>query len=464
MTESLPRILVVDDERDMLATCQKMLSLRPYQVDCAENGKAALLLYQEYRHDLVVVDLRMPDIDGMEVMERLHRMRNDQLVVVITAYASVENAIQAVRRGAFDFIRKPFKMDELLLVVERALRFKALQDENRQLQARLTESFHAERIVGDSPVLREVLIKLRKVSEVDIPVLICGETGTGKELFAHTIHENSRRREKVFVAVDCAALPEPLLESELFGHEKGAFTGAFQTKPGLLEVASGGTLLLDEIGEMPPNLQVKLLRALQEGRIRRLGGNQERPFDVRVVCATHRDIESMVRDGSFREDLYYRINVVRIDVPPLRDREGDVHLLANHFFELFQSKVTKRLEGISAAALFILEEYNWPGNVRELRHAIERACTLTEFTQILPEDLPPAILAAVEEKEIVVSSGDFARAKREIIEDFERKYVARMLNHTAGNVTEAAQLSGLSRPAFHRLMSKYQITSSSFKG
>ncbi|MBI2821074.1 MAG: sigma-54-dependent Fis family transcriptional regulator [Acidobacteria bacterium] len=312
--------------------------------------------------------------------------------------------------------------------------------------------------------MKDALIKLRKVSEVEIPVLICGESGTGKELFARTIHENSRRREKAFVAVDCAALPEPLLESELFGHERGAFTGAVQSKPGLLEVASGGTLMLDEIGEMTPNLQVKLLRALQEGSVRRLGGNQERPFDVRILCATHRDIEKMVGDGSFRDDLYYRINAVRIDAPPLRDREGDVHLLANHFFQLFQSKVSKRLEGISAAALLILEEYDWPGNVRELHHAIERACTLTESTQILPEDLPPAILAAVEDKEITSSTGDFAKTKREVIEGFERTYVARMLNRTGGNVTEAARLSGLSRPAFHRLMSKYQVTSSSFKG
>lgn len=459
-----PRILIVDDEKDMLETCRKILSLHSYQVDIAERGEAALSLYRQDRYDLVIIDLKMPEMDGMEVMKHLHQIKKDQLVILITAYASVESAIEAVRCGAFDFIRKPFKMDELLLVVERALRFKALQDENERLQTGLQESFQAGKIVGSSPALKEALIKLRKVSEVEIPVLICGESGAGKELFARTIHENSRRREKLFVAVDCAALPEPLLESELFGYERGAFTGAVQAKKGLLEVASGGTLMLDEIGELPLSLQVKLLRALQEGCVRRLGGNEERPFDVRILCATHRDIETMVREGSFREDLYYRINVVRIDAPPLRDREGDIHLLANHFFELFQSKVSKHLEGISAAARMILEEYDWPGNVRELRHAIERACTLTESTQILPEDLPPAILAAVEDRGVLASSGDFARSKGDIVEDFERKYVAKMLNHTGGNVTEAARLSGLSRPAFHRLMSKYQITSSSFKG
>ncbi|MBI4446706.1 MAG: sigma-54-dependent Fis family transcriptional regulator [Acidobacteria bacterium] len=460
---SLARILVIDDEKDMLETCRKIFSLHSYKADTAERGEAALSLCQQHHYDLAIIDLKMPDMDGMEVMKRLLQIRKDQLIIFITAFASVESAIQAVRGGAFDFLRKPFKMDELILVVERALRFKALQDENQRLQRGLQESFQVGKIVGKSPVLQEALIKLRKVSEVEIPVLICGESGTGKELFARTIHANSRRREKMFLAVDCASLPEPLLEGELFGYEKGAFTGAVQTKRGLLEVASGGTLMLDEIGEMPLNLQVKLLRALQEGCVRRLGGDQERPFDIRLLCATHRDLETMVNHGSFREDLYYRINVVRIDAPPLRERQGDVHLLATHFFESFRSKVSKRLEGISAAALLILESYDWPGNVRELRHAIERACTLTESTHIVPEDLPPSILAAVEEKETVTSSSDFARAKREIIEDFERKYVARMLSHTAGNVTEAARLSGLSRPAYHRLMSKYQITSSTFK-
>ena len=463
ISNDVPRILVVDDEKDMLDTCRKILSLRSYAVDVADRGEAALDLYREHKHDLVIIDLRMPQMDGMQVMDLIHHRNKNQLVVLITAYASVENAMQAVRCGAFDFIRKPFKIDELLLVVERALRFKALQDENQRLQESLQESFHSERIVGKSPALREAVLKLRKVSEVEVPVLICGESGTGKELLARTIHENSPRRDKRFVAVDCGALPEPLLESELFGYERGAFTGAVQLKEGLLEVASGGTVMLDEIGDMPLNLQVKLLRALQEGYIRRLGAHQERRIDIRIICATHRDIEKMVREGSFREDLYYRINVIRIDAPPLRDREGDIHLLANHFFEMFRSKVSKRLEGISAAAHLILEEYEWPGNVRELRHAIERACTLTESTQILPQDLPPSVLAAVEEKDSVSSGGDFVQAKHEVIEDFERKYLVRMLTHTAGNVTEAARLSGLKRSAFHRLMSKYQIVSSGFK-
>lgn len=461
--QTSPRILVVDDQKDMLETCRKMLTFGSYQVDVSERPEEALQLYREHGHDVVIVDLRMPEMDGLQLMKHLHQIRKDQLVVMITAFATVENAIQAVQSGAFDFIRKPFKMEDLLVVVERALRFKALQDENRKLQQRLSESFQAENIVGKSLALKEALLKLRKVCEVDVPVLITGETGTGKELFARAIHENSLRKQKPFLAIECAALPENLLESELFGYERGAFTGAVQSKAGLFEVASGGTVLLDEIGEMSLNLQAKLLRCLQEECVRRLGGNQERKIDVRLLAATNRDIEAMVQEGQLREDLYYRINVVHISVPPLRDREGDVPLLANHFFDMFRSKLTKNLEGISAAALLILEEYDWPGNVRQLCNVIERACTLTESTQILPQDLPPSILSAVEEKQSVSGSGDFQQAKQSLIEHFERSYILKMLTRSEGNVTDAARFSGMGRSAFHRLMSKYEITSTHFK-
>jgi DNA-binding NtrC family response regulator len=459
----LPRILVVDDEQDMLETCQKMLSFRSYHVDITQQPEQALQLFAENPPDLMILDLKMPQMNGLELMKRIHQTKGDQLVVFITAHASVENAMQAVRAGAFDFIRKPFKMDDLLLVVDRALRFKMLQDENRRLQEKLHEAFRADRIVGSSGVLKEALVRLRKVCEVDVPILISGESGTGKELFAWTIHENSIRKEKPFLVVNCAALPEPLLESELFGYEKGAFTGAATRKAGLLEAASGGTVLLDEIGEMSPNLQAKLLRSIQEGCVRRLGGNQEQRVDVRIISATHRDIEAMVKERSFREDLYYRINVVAITVPPLRDRMGDIPRLANYFFDEISSRVSKNIEGISAAALLILEEYDWPGNVRELRNAIERAYTLAESTQILPQDLPPAILSAVEEKDMSVGRGDFHETKLALIEDFERKYLESMLSRTRGNVTEAARFSGLSRPVFHRLMSKFGINSADFK-
>ncbi len=461
--QTSPRILVVDDQKDMLETCRKMLTFRSYQVDVSERPEEALQLYREHGHDVVIVDLRMPEMDGLQLMKHLHQIQKDQLVVMITAFATVESAIQAVQAGAFDFIRKPFKMEDLLVVVERALRFKALQDENRKLQQKLSESFQAEKIVGNSLVLKEALLKLRKVCEVDVPVLITGETGTGKELFARAIHENSLRKQKPFLAIDCAALPENLLESELFGYERGAFTGAVQSKAGLFEVASGGTVLLDEIGEMSLNLQAKLLRCLQEGCIRRLGGNQERKVDVRLLAATHRDIEAMVQEGQLREDLYYRINVVHITVPPLRDREGDIPLLANHFFDMFRLKLTKNLEGISAAALLVLEEYDWPGNVRQVCNVIERACTLTESTQILPQDLLPSILSAVEEKKSVSGSGDFQQEKQSLIEDFERSYILKMLTRSEGNVTEAARFSGMGRSAFHRLMSKYEIASTHFK-
>ncbi|MFQ5738184.1 MAG: sigma-54-dependent transcriptional regulator [Acidobacteriota bacterium] len=463
MTQAHARILVVDDERDMLETCRKMLALHSYEVDVSERPEQALRLYQEVTHDLVILDLKMPGMDGRELMRRILELKKDQVVIMITAYASVENALQAVKTGAFDFVRKPFRMADLTVVVERALRFKALRDENRQLQQQLERSFSSGNIVGRSPALKEALLHLQKVAEVDVPVLIWGESGTGKELFSRAIHENCHRKGKPFLAVDCAALPENLLESELFGYERGAFTGAVRSKAGLFEVASGGTLLLDEIGEMSLNLQAKLLRTLQEGRVRRLGGNEERVVDTRILAATHRDIEAMLKRGEFRHDLYYRINVVRIDIPPLREREGDVPLLADHFFKMFRSKITKHIEGISAAAMLILEEYDWPGNVRELCNVIERACTLTESTQIVPRDLPGRLLSDIDEAPCTSELGDFQKAKRALVEDFERKYLRKMLARTDGNVTEAARFSGLSRPAFHRLMSKYAITSSDFR-
>lgn len=457
------RILVVDDEKDMLETCRKILSLRSYRVDIAASAGEALQLFRTQPFDLVIVDLKMPEISGLELMKKLHKIRSDQLVVMITAYATVENALQAVQTGAFDFIRKPFKMDDLLVVVQRALGYKALQDENQHLQEKLNESFRVGQVVGKSQALKQALVTLRKVSEVDVPVLVFGESGTGKELFARTIHENGPRNKKPFVAIDCAALPEHLLESELFGYERGAFTGAVRGKAGLFELASGGTILLDEIGEMSLKLQAKLLRTLQEGRIRRLGENQERDVDVRILAATHRNLEDMISEGLFREDLYYRINVVKITVPCLREREGDVRRLANYFFDQFCSTFGKKLDGISAAAFILLEEYDWPGNVRELRNAIERACTLTEGMQILPQDLPPTLLSAVEEKKALGGGGDFQDSKRAVVEKFERNYLIRMLERTDGNVTEASRFSGLSRPAFHRLMSKYGITSSDFR-
>lgn len=455
-------MLVVDDERDMLETIQKMLSVESYQVDVSEDPEKAMQMYEENSYDLVIVDLKMPKIDGMQFMEKVHDINREQLVLVITAYASAENAMRAVRSGAFDFIRKPFRIDELSVVVGRALRFKDLQDENIQLQRSLHESFESRRIVGRSQALKEALVRLQKVSEVDVSVLIAGESGTGKELFARTLHENSPRKEDPFLAVDCAALPETLLESELFGYEKGAFTGAIQQKKGLLESARGGTVLLDEIGEMSSGLQAKLLRCLQEQKVRRLGGDQECPVDVRILAATNRDLEKMIREGSFREDLYYRINVVEIQIPPLRERQGDIPLLAKHFFDQFKSNTPKRIEGIASAVLLIMEKYHWPGNVRELRNVVERACTLSESAQIMPEDLPSTILEMVEQT-AEADSGHFQQAKKALIEDFERSYVVQMLSRTEGNVTEAAHFSGLSRTAFHRLMNKHGLHSTDFK-
>ncbi|MBI2566975.1 MAG: sigma-54-dependent Fis family transcriptional regulator [Candidatus Schekmanbacteria bacterium] len=462
-SEATSRILVVDDEADMLTTCRKILVLENYEVDTAASAAEGFDLYSARRHDLVITDLRMPNVGGMELMARIRELVPDQLVVMLTAYSTIENAIAAIRSGAFDFLRKPFTMDELLVVVLRALRFRALREENAELSKSLPRSFKADPIVGRSKEIRQALQALGKVCEIDVPVLISGETGTGKELFAQVLHDNSARRDGPFIAVNCAAIPEALLESELFGYERGAFTGASASRSGLIESASGGTLLLDEIGDMPMVLQGKLLRTLETGHVRRLGSDRERAVDFRVVSATHRDLGAMVGEGTFRSDLHFRINVVHLVVPPLREREGDVAVLAEHFFERFRSRTRRAIDGISAAAMLILEQYGWPGNVRELRNAIERAGAFAESTQVMPEDLPPALLSAVEGGQIAVEGGSFRESRHAAVERFERGYISKQLRLAGGNVTQAAHLSRLTRQAFHRLMSKYGIQGDDFR-
>jgi DNA-binding NtrC family response regulator len=449
------QILVVDDEPEMCETCRKILTRQGHEIWLAENGEEGLRRLREQHIDLAILDLRLPDMDGLEVLRRAKTINPDIIAIMISAHGTVETAIEAVREGAFDYLLKPFSMAELEVTTQRSLNHRRLVEQNRELQDELRCIKPFTDIVASSPQMQKVLETIRKVATSDANILLRGESGTGKELAARAIHTASRRSHRPFVPIDCAAMPENLLESEMFGHEKGAFTGAASTKRGLLETAADGTVFMDEIGELPLTMQSKLLRVLQDHQFRRVGGTELLKTDFRLIAATNRDLPAMVRDGSFREDLYYRLNVVTVELPPLRDRRSDIVPLAQHFLVHFAEKNRKDVM-ISNAAMMILEKYLWPGNVRELMNAVERAVSLTEFNQITPLDLPRNILESVK-GEVRHSDQSFRDAKNRAIEEFEPRYLSQVLSETSGNVSEAARRSGMQRSAFQRLMAKYGL-------
>ena len=455
------RVLVVDDEPEMCQTCRKILARHGHEVWLAESGAAGLQALRETPIDLAVIDLRLPDMDGLEVLRQAKRINPDIIAIIITAHGTVDTAIEAVREGAFDYLLKPFSMAELEVTTQRSLDHRRLVEENRELQGELSSMKPFTEIVATSPQMQKVLETIRKLATSEANILLAGESGTGKELAARAIHKASRRRHRPFVPIDCAAMPENLLESEMFGYEKGAFTGAVGSKRGLLETAADGTAFMDEIGELPLTMQSKLLRVLQDHQFRRVGGTELLRTDFRLIAATNRNLREMVKDGTFREDLYYRLNVVTIELPPLRDRPSAIAPLARHFLRHFVEKTGKEVK-ISNAAMMIMERYHWPGNVRELMNVLERAVSLTEFNQITPLDLPLTILESV--KGTVPSNEEsFRAAKRRVIEEFESRYISEVLSETAGNVSEAARRCGMQRSAFQRLMAKYRLQTLGFR-
>ena len=455
------RVLVVDDEPEMCQTCRKILARHGHEVWVAESGAAGLQALRERPIDLAVIDLRLPDMDGLEVLRQAKRINPDIIAIIITAHGTVDTAIEAVREGAFDYLLKPFSMAELEVTTQRSLDHRRLVEENRELQGELSSMKPFTEIVATSPQMQKVLETIRKLATSDANILLVGESGTGKELAARAIHKASRCCHRPFVPIDCAAMPENLLESEMFGYEKGAFTGAVGSKRGLLETAADGTAFMDEIGELPLTMQSKLLRVLQDHQFRRVGGTELLRTDFRLIAATNRNLREMVKDGSFREDLYYRLNVVTIELPPLRDRPSAIAPLARHFVRHFVEKTGKEVK-ISNAAMMIMERYHWPGNVRELMNVLERAVSLTEFNQITPLDLPLTILESV--KGTVPSNEEsFRAAKRRVIEEFESRYLSEVLSETAGNVSEAARRCGMQRSAFQRLMAKYNLQTLGFR-
>ncbi len=456
------RILILDDEPDMLENCRRILGAVGYECLTTTEPEIALKLLETDHLDLLLTDLRMPTISGLEILKRARAIDPSRPVIMLTAFATIESAVEAMKEGAFHYLAKPFTMDQLKLSVERAIEQRRLAIENANLREQLRGVYGFENIVGRSMALQQVLELVRKAARSDANILVLGESGTGKELIARAIHANSERAAQPFVPVDCASLPENLLESELFGHERGAFTGAMNAKPGLMELADKGTLFLDEIGELPAGLQSKLLRALQEREIRRVGGTRQIPIDIRVVSATNRDLKTQIGEGRFREDLYYRVNVIDIPLPPLRERKGDITLLAHFFLKKFTQKANNRIVGFEPEVLVALEAYGWPGNVRELQNVIERACALADDERIALADLPEHLRAPVPVNDVTVPSDLGARmtlkeAKERWINQLESAYVAEVLKREGGNVSQAARKAGIDRKTLHRLLHKHNL-------
>jgi two-component system response regulator HydG len=445
------RILIIDDDRSMCDVLEAELRKRGFETTTTTSPEEGLRRLVEDDYDLVLTDINMHGMSGVEVCRQIVESREDVPVVVMTAYGSMEAAIATIRAGAYDFVTKPFETDDMALTIERALKHRALREEVKRLRRVVVDQQRFDDILGTSPAMKKMYDLVARVAETDTTVLITGESGTGKELVAKAIHLRSARREGPFVAINCAAMPESLLESELFGHVKGAFTDARTARPGLFIKASRGTLFLDEIGEMPAGMQAKLLRALQERTVRPVGGDQEQPFDARMIAATNRDLETEVEEKRFREDLFYRINVVRIHVPPLRARGSDILLLAQHFLQRYQTGPTQRVVGIKSTAADKLLSYPWPGNVRELQNCIERAVALAQFDQVGVDDLPERV-REFKSSRIAIESSDPTELLP--MEEVERRYILRVLEAVGGNKTLAAQVLGFDRRTLYRKLER----------
>ncbi len=451
--EHKPRVLVVDDDRAHRTMLRAVLAGAGYTALEADDGDVALEVVRSEPVDVVLLDLRMPRVGGIEALEAIRSARPGLPVVLMTAYASVGTAVDAMKKGAFDYLTKPVDLEDLRRTLDKALEFHRLEQENRLLRERLGERFDFSNIIGRSRAMAELFETLALVAPSDATVLITGESGTGKELVANAIHESSPRRERPFVKVNCAALHENLLESELFGHERGAFTGATAQRKGRFEIAHGGTLFLDEIGDMSPATQAKVLRVLQEGEFERLGGTRTLRVDVRVLAATHRDLEAMVAQGTFRQDLYYRLSVVPVHLPPLRERREDIPVLAEHFLRVYAEKNRKEVRGFHPAAMDLLVRHDWPGNVRELQNAVERAVILCLGDRITPQELPPALRDAG----VPPGGGPARDPGPRSLKEAERELILRTLEETGGNRTRAARLLGISRQTLHNKLREYGL-------
>jgi DNA-binding NtrC family response regulator len=457
------KILIVDDDEGIRTSLSSLLGQSGYEVLAVDDGYKAIKKISDENWDLALVDLKMPGIDGFEVLRRITRINSDLPIIIITAYGAVESAVNAMSEGAIDYITKPFTADEIKIRIDKALEKRRLITENIYLRKELTARYEMHNIIGKSEAMQEIFRLIGKVAPTDSTILIRGQSGTGKELIARAIHQNSLRKDNKFIAVDCGALPETLLESELFGHVKGSFTDAVVTKRGLLEVADGGTFFLDEVGDLSTGIQSKLLRVLQEKEFRQVGGIKNIKVDVRLIAATNKDLEDMIKNERFREDLYYRLNIVPIYLPSLKERKEDIPFLVQHFLEKYNKRKNKNIRGVSPDAMSILMDFDWPGNVRELENILERLVIMTDSEIIEIEHIP----AHIQGKRICFNiptaqtNKELKKLKQQIrsqaVENVEKAFVINALKKSDWNISKAARIVGMRRQNFQKLMHKYKI-------
>jgi two-component system response regulator HydG len=447
------KILVVDDEASHRQMLEVVLTTEGYEVYQAGDGEEAITAVKERFYDLIVMDVRMSQVGGIEALRRIKELSPGIPVIIMTAYASVNTAVDALKSGAYDYLTKPLDIEELKILVGKALRHRQLEQENLYMKERLGDRFDFSNIIGRSSPMRELFETIALVAPSEATVLILGESGTGKELIANAIHENSPRRERPFIKVNCAALPETLLESELFGHEKGAFTGALAKKQGRFQLAHKGSIFLDEIGEMAPTTQSKILRVLQEREFESLGSTHTVKVDTRVIVATNKNLEKEIHNGHFREDLYYRLNVVTLEVPPLRERREDISLLADFFLRQYVEKNRRLIKGFTPRTMDLLMRYAWPGNVRELENAVERAVIMARGDMIAPAELPDTIAGLDDD----AKGADVALTPGRSLKEVEREMILRTLDETSGNRTHAAEILGISRRTLQLKLKEYGI-------
>jgi two-component system response regulator PilR (NtrC family) len=453
------KILVVDDEKSMCDFLEIMLQKEGYEVTSTTSGEKALELLDNTLYNMVLTDVRMPGTDGFEVLRKTKETSPDTVVIMITAYGSPEGAVTAIKEGAYDYVTKPFRVEEVKLTIKKSLERSSLIKENIRLRQAVEERYKFWNLIGKSPKMQRVYDLVEKVSQTKANVLITGESGTGKELVAKAVHYNSARKDRSFVTLNCGAIPENLLESELFGHMKGSFTGAIANKRGLLEMAEGGTLFMDEIGELPLPLQVKLLRVIQEREFKRVGGTEDIKVDVRIISASNQDLQQKVALGGFREDLFYRLNVIQIKIPPLRERKEDIPLLVNHFVRKYSADTGKEIEGISPEALELLLGYDFPGNVRELENIIERSITLETSPTIAERHIRSYLNERMISKSIPPSLEipEEGMDLNKVVEDLEKAFILKALEHTGGVKKKAAEVLGMNFRAMRYKLAKYGL-------
>jgi len=458
-----PRILVVDDEESIREFLEIMLRKEGYDTTCVEDGQQAIDILKKKSFDMVISDLQMPNVTGMELLKEVRATYPNLMFMMITAFGTTETAVDAMKMGAYDYITKPFKLDEVRINIANALRSQSLEFENRTLKKELSREYSFQNLVGNSDAMHSIYELIKRVSATPTNVLITGESGTGKEMIAKAIHYNGTLKDRPFITINCGAIPESLMESEMFGHKKGSFTGAVSDKAGLFEVADGGTLFLDEVGELPASIQVKLLRAIQERVIRRVGSTEDTKIEVRLIAATNRDLESMVETEEFRQDLYYRLNVIKLISPPLRERRDDVPLLAEHFLKKYNDRLAKAVTSISKDAMDMLKKYDYPGNVRELENIIERTVALEAGASILPESLPPFVSTKSGARQMVSSEGieitDDGIDLDKVIGQIEKELIIKAIHAGNGVKKRASKLLGITFRSMRYRVEKYNLGS-----